>query len=406
MWRTWLMLSCLLLLDRPLGVAGHGFLRDPPGRSSMWLFGYDSPPNYQHMELFCGGFPTHWWINNGKCGVCGDPYDAPRENEPPNGKYARGIITKSYVSGSIMQATVHVTASHKGYFEFRLCPHNDRKVTVFQDCLDQNLLKDPVTMGTKFFVDDKSVGIYFIELQLPPGIICDACVLQWRYRTGNRWGCFNNDFTKGPCGLGFGPQEEFYACSDIQIVGNGTSSQTTTLSSRSTSVSHSTNKFTMTTNVTSSSSPVTSPTSPTTSSEPETVRSTTMSAISPMTSSSPVPTSSTTQSPITTTDPTPTVQIVCKAVGPWKNFLPMDNWCRVNCARNYCPPTHCMCGREDQLSVDNGIMNSGKTCVSLRPNTGWDLWCEHNCPMGLCYPSMCRCGSITLSKMIEHNLGS
>lgn len=40
------------------GVWGHGFLRDPPGRSSMWLFGYNSPANYQHMELFCGGFPV------------------------------------------------------------------------------------------------------------------------------------------------------------------------------------------------------------------------------------------------------------------------------------------------------------------------------------------------------------
>lgn len=127
---------------------------------------------------------TQWWLNGGKCGVCGDPYNAPRENEPPYGKYAKGLITQSYTSGSIMRATVHVTASHKGYFEFRLCPHDDPNVTVTQECLDRNLLSDPITKGTKFFVDDKSVGIYQLDLQLPEGVVCNACVLQWRYRTG------------------------------------------------------------------------------------------------------------------------------------------------------------------------------------------------------------------------------
>ncbi|XP_048745740.2 uncharacterized protein LOC125658507 [Ostrea edulis] len=355
----------------------------------MWLFGYNTPPNYQHMEMFCGGFPIHWWINDGKCGVCGDPFDASRENEPPRGKYARGIITQTYPAGSIITAIVHVTASHKGYFEFRLCPHNDPKVTVTQDCLDRNLLKDPFTMGTKFFVDDKSVGIYNIELQLPEGVICDACVLQWRYRTGNRWGCYNNDFTKGPCGLGFGPQEEFYACSDIQIIGNGSTNLTTASSSDSTSPTTSAKISTSQTSPTTSAKISTSQTSPTTSAKVSNF----------------VMTSSTTPRPQIATSPIPTVRNVCKAVGPWKNFLPMDNWCRINCARNYCPPTHCLCGREDLLTVDNGIMNSGKTCVSLRPNSGWDLWCQHNCPMGLCYPSMCRCDRIAVSKMVQHNLG-
>lgn len=134
---------------------------------------------------------------------------------------------------------------------------------------------------------------------------------------------------------------------------------------------------------------------------------TTTSATPTTTQKSTTPLITSTPQPVqTTTAPTPTVNIVCKAVGPWKNSLPMDNWCRINCARNYCPPTHCMCGREDLLTVDNGIMSSGKTCVSLRPNSGWDLWCQHNCPMGLCYPSMCRCGSIALSKMVQHNLGT
>ncbi|XP_052691192.1 uncharacterized protein LOC128169067 [Crassostrea angulata] len=383
-----LWIPCVLLIFGE--VSGHGFLRDPPGRSSMWLFGYGTPANYQHMELFCGGFPTQWWLNDGKCGVCGDPYNAPRENEPPYGKYAKGVITQSYTSGSIMRATVHVTASHKGYFEFRLCPHDEPNITVTQECLDRNLLSDPITKGTKFFVDDKSVGIYQLELQLPEGVVCNACVLQWRYRTGNRWGCYNSDFTKGPCGLGFGPQEEFYACSDIRIQGNNTTVITSTRPSPETSVTSLSKTTTILTSSTTAEKVVT-----TTTANPTTTQKST----TPLITSTPQPVQ-------TTTAPTPTVNIVCKAVGPWKNSLPMDNWCRINCARNYCPPTHCMCGREDLLTVDNGIMNSGKTCVSLRPNSGWDLWCQHNCPMGLCYPSICRCGSLTLSKMVQHNLGT
>jgi len=34
----------------------HGRLVEPPGRSTMWRFGYDNPKNYNDMELFCGGF--------------------------------------------------------------------------------------------------------------------------------------------------------------------------------------------------------------------------------------------------------------------------------------------------------------------------------------------------------------
>lgn len=37
------------------GVWGHGRLIEPPSRSSMWRFGYNSPTNYQDNELFCGG---------------------------------------------------------------------------------------------------------------------------------------------------------------------------------------------------------------------------------------------------------------------------------------------------------------------------------------------------------------
>lgn len=50
--------------------------------------------------------------------------------------------------------------------------------------------------------------------KLPSGLVCDHCVLQWRYTAGNNWGTCKN----GTQGLGCGNQEQFGACSDISIV--------------------------------------------------------------------------------------------------------------------------------------------------------------------------------------------
>jgi hypothetical protein len=61
------------------GVDGHGRLIEPPSRASMWRYGFgDAPANYNDHELYCGGFSRQWQTNGGKCGVCGDPWDAPQ----------------------------------------------------------------------------------------------------------------------------------------------------------------------------------------------------------------------------------------------------------------------------------------------------------------------------------------
>ena len=38
-----------------LEVSGHGRLVEPPSRSSMWRYGFDTPINYNDNQLFCGG---------------------------------------------------------------------------------------------------------------------------------------------------------------------------------------------------------------------------------------------------------------------------------------------------------------------------------------------------------------
>ena len=62
-------------------VDGHAKMTEPPMRSSMWRFGYDTPVNYNDNELFCGGIqvstmhrspakrPNPWAVPEGGQGV-------------------------------------------------------------------------------------------------------------------------------------------------------------------------------------------------------------------------------------------------------------------------------------------------------------------------------------------------
>lgn len=194
-------------------VRGHGRLVQPPSRSSMWRFGFDNPINVDDAQGFCGGFQTQWNENGGKCGICGDNYaDFPRENEAPYGKYANGIIVAMYEPGQLINVTIHLTANHKGWVEYRLCQNNDPKAAVTQDCLDKHLLAAE-DGNTRFQILS---GMEFIThfVRLPPDVTCKDCVLQWKYNTGNSWG---KDLETGESCLGCGPQEQFYACADVAI---------------------------------------------------------------------------------------------------------------------------------------------------------------------------------------------
>ena len=48
--------------------------------------GFQNPQNYNDNEGFCGGFTHQYEVNGGKCGICGDAWDAnPREHEVTSG---------------------------------------------------------------------------------------------------------------------------------------------------------------------------------------------------------------------------------------------------------------------------------------------------------------------------------
>ena len=77
-------------------------------------------------------------MNEGRCGVCGDPFDEMiKPHEAPGGLYATGTIVRNYTQGEIIPVTIQITATHKGFYEFRLCPNDNPKQDPIQDCFER-----------------------------------------------------------------------------------------------------------------------------------------------------------------------------------------------------------------------------------------------------------------------------
>ncbi|GAB1605441.1 uncharacterized protein LOC115222289 [Argonauta hians] len=193
-------------------VSSHGRLLFPPSRSSMWRFGFNNPKNYNDNQLYCGGFGRQWFNNNGKCGVCGDPYDGARENEA-GGKYANGMIGAVFKEGDVISnVTVQLTTNHRGgYFEFNLCPVNNPSIRATESCFNSHPV---LTLDGKrrYALTSEKNGFFYERLRLPAGVTCTQCVFRWKYTTRSSWGCDNTG-----CCTGCGHQEEFYGCADISI---------------------------------------------------------------------------------------------------------------------------------------------------------------------------------------------
>ena len=104
-------------------VYSHGNMVEPPTRATMHDHGYpDNPADDNWMEGFCGG-KAHQWSQEigGRCGICGDPWDANvRQHEAPGGRYANGVIVRQYTPGEIIPIVSHITANHVVRQEFLL----------------------------------------------------------------------------------------------------------------------------------------------------------------------------------------------------------------------------------------------------------------------------------------------
>ncbi|TRY68536.1 hypothetical protein TCAL_07254 [Tigriopus californicus] len=223
---TWL----ILLISQYLEVSGHCIYWEPPSRASLGKHSNNIcgvPENDDHMSLYCGGVDAQHLDHEGKCAICGDEWESEdRPHEVP-GKYATGIIGRSYFEpGQVIETIIDVVANHKGYYYFKLCVNNNPEKDPDQSCFDQHPLK--FEDGSDIYVIplDYDKGARIInKVKLPEGITCWQCILQWTWIAGNRWGvgpqtpfhytedCLNDEEGK----LGCGNQETFRGCSDICI---------------------------------------------------------------------------------------------------------------------------------------------------------------------------------------------
>lgn len=277
-----LVISCLVAL-----VLGHGRMMDPAARNSCWRFSEFAgkcPSHFTDNELNCGGFNVQWATNNGKCGVCGDPYHEKIQKHVYPGEYAKGVITKTYSQGQDITVLVELTSNHMGRFKFTI--GKVTKIPVTSEQLTQ-VLRTPEG-NTWWKLPDRGNKMFSIKLKLPAGLVCNHCVLQWYYKTGNSWDCDPEG-----CGLGYGKQETFVNCADVRIV----------------------------------SKDGTVPTDPPTQPPPP-----------PPPTTQPAVTIATTAMP--TNAPSPGG---CKAIGAHAGNTAMDMWCQKNCATGYCPASICKC---------------------------------------------------------------
>ncbi|KAL4218359.1 hypothetical protein ACF0H5_023096 [Mactra antiquata] len=205
--KTSLFIVCYLVASNN----GHGQLFDPPSRQSAFRFGFSTAINYNDMNMNCGGFYNQWVVNQGRCGICGDPYQGPRRYEA-GGPMAKGIITRNYTEGQVINIKVNIRVGHGGWSEVRICPNNDINRPATQGCLDQYLLQT-IDGATRVNHHHEFTGVYTYQFKLPAGLTCSQCVLQWRWNTDSNNNCHGNV----DCCNGCGAQEQFYGCADVAI---------------------------------------------------------------------------------------------------------------------------------------------------------------------------------------------
>lgn len=96
----------------------------------------------------------------------------------------------------------------------KVCPVKAGRREATQECLDQHPLTQ-LDGVPEFPIYETPHSLQLIrKAQLPAGLVCHRCVLQWTWKSANSWGTCTN----GTQGLGCGPQETFRNCADIRIV--------------------------------------------------------------------------------------------------------------------------------------------------------------------------------------------
>mmetsp|Transcript_51843 Transcript_51843/g.123352 ORF Transcript_51843/g.123352 Transcript_51843/m.123352 type:complete len:391 (-) Transcript_51843:197-1369(-) len=273
-----------------IGSEGHAYLSIPKGRN---VYGKENGLQWNMAGLDAGG-PTHLYTVNGGIwpghafpethGLCGQNVGDGSTPMSDEDNMMPTPIQATYVSGSIVEFEVIVTAHHWGYYEFRICdttvsPDNFATRTEAQACFDQHLLvrADPLpscqiddadpdcqpidpNYPERWYLPRKEVNndIHKMRYQLPEGLECSACTVQWYWPTSNTcvpdqgqydyflhiaslgwdtsgWFDKNNNLPYSSCenrccGVEHGYGQEFWNCADITISAADASATTTGVS--------------------------------------------------------------------------------------------------------------------------------------------------------------------------------
>ena len=113
--------------------------------------------------------------------------------------------------GQTIDVDVDISANHWGSFALNICPVDERGEDPSQECFDKHplvLTSDPSShrftvpldspkitrfkYQVRIFVLLKGMNIHLFEVNLPYGLTCSQCVVQWTYYTGNTWGICAN----------------------------------------------------------------------------------------------------------------------------------------------------------------------------------------------------------------------
>lgn len=236
------------------------------GPSRVRARGGDQP--WPHLESFNEGnlAPNGNYLEDDdtslRHGIAGDPGQTAPEDSNKYGLSNNNYpVIDAYTSGATIEMKIIVSTWHYGHLEIFVCK-SDEEATVSQSCFNEYPLSR-VEAKQEPPIDPSHEGRYFLDppcresetdqtgippgsqggqvvtatYKLPDGLVCDRCVLQMVYYTGNScshpgYGEFNPDSwpsgcaeTKDAwvntglslCGEGSAYPEEFHNVADIRI---------------------------------------------------------------------------------------------------------------------------------------------------------------------------------------------
>ncbi|GBG27222.1 Hypothetical Protein FCC1311_034442 [Hondaea fermentalgiana] len=272
-----LVLATAALALRATYVEAHGYLLVPRARNLIYNGGSRGPGDVQSMSA--GGTAVE---RNEGHGLCGD-LASRQEFMAPN-QYGPTEPQVTAYAGQDLEIQVEITAHHWGWFEFRLCvPEDgglDKTQPITQACLNENVLRFNESFTMNSYKGEMESGVsspadyvgpgadnyrfehakcpylpdgglrgsccrtggtcsdpsdnrerwvlpkpqdepYVMRYNIPEGISCERCVLQWFYQTGNSPDSY---------------PEGFWNCADIRIINDGSTSPPSTAATPTLSV--------------------------------------------------------------------------------------------------------------------------------------------------------------------------